>query len=564
MSHVAKVRSPGWLNAFSWRSNPVRVVSLCFSVVLIFSTLLAWREVAVLEEAYISSQRNSLENVANKMDAQLQTNLDVLTFYRNGMLAALHTPLGFGGLRDAVGAFRQKRQQPQWSISLDNRRTLPVYGVSDDFIAQTALLSRNNPWLSNELTATLEVGYLLRLSSTVRRDAQRVLYVSRSGFFLTSPPIADLNDTIEQYYALVTSSWFTNQTQRDNPGRGFRWQPHAPDSEVQRVEVSLPVDAENYWCGVLAMEFSLPQIQRYLIAATEGEEEGEYRLYDSRMNPITSLLSDGVIATSLTDPDKAQIAHAFEHDTRGGLRLDTRYISWQKLQNFDGVLIRVHHLQEGLRGEYGSISMALGILWVLFTSMLILAWVVIHRMVNNMTALQKSLQWQAWYDGLTRLFNRATLFERAEMAIRTCQEQQKPVAVIQMDLDYFKSINDRFGHQTGDRVLAHTAGLISSRIGRNDIAGRVGGEEFCIVLPGATKEAANLTAERIRERINSRELLLGKGLMLRISASFGVSGSDESGEYDVEFLQSVADKRLYLAKQGGRNRVCSSDPRPAE
>ncbi|ADO48051.1 cellulose biosynthesis regulator diguanylate cyclase DgcQ [[Enterobacter] lignolyticus] len=564
MSHVVKVDSLQWLNTLSWRNNPVRVVSLCFFVVLVFSTLLAWREVVVLEEAYISSQRNSLENVANKMDAQLQANLDGLKFYRNGMQAALQTPLAFSGLRGAAEAFMQRRQQPQWSVALDNRRTLPVYGVSDDFIAQSALLSRDNPRLSNELTATLEVGYLLRLSTSVRRVAQRVLYVSRAGFFLTNPSITDPKDTIEQYYALVTSPWFTSQTQRNNPGRGFRWQPHAPDSNVQSVAVSLPVDYDHYWYGVLAMEFSLPQIKRYLVVASEGEEEGEYRLYDRRMNQITSLLTDGVIATSLTDPDKAQIAHAFEHDTRGGLRLDTRYISWQKLQNFDGVLIRVHHLQEGLRGEYGSISMALGVLWILFTSMLILAWVVIHRMVNNMTALQKSLQWQAWYDGLTRLFNRGTLFERANTAMKSCREQQKPIAVIQMDLDCFKSINDRFGHQAGDRVLAHTAGLISSRIGSADLAGRVGGEEFCIVLPGATKEAACLTAERIRERINSRELLLGKGVMLRISASFGVSGSDESGQYDVEFLQSVADKRLYQAKQDGRNRVCCSEPPPAE
>jgi len=564
MVFMMKLDSRRWLNTLSLRNNPVRVVSLCFSAVLVFSTLLAWREVAVLEEAYTSSQRNSLENVANKMDAQLQANLDGLTFYRNSIQEALQTPLAFSGLRDAVGTFVQKRQQPQWAISLDNRRMLPVYGVSDDFIAQTALLSRNNPKLSNELTATLEVGYLLRLSATVRHVAQRVLYVSRGGFFLTNPPPADLNNTIEQYYALVTSPWFTSQTQRNNPGRGFLWQPHAPDSDVRSVVVSLPVDDEHYWYGVLAMEFSLSQIKHYLATASEGEKEGEYRLYDLRMNPITSLLTDGVIATSLTEPDKAQIAHAFEQDTRGGLRLDTRYISWQKLQNFDGVLIRVHHLQEGLRGEYGSLSLALGALWILFTSMLILAWVVIYRMVNNMTALQKSLQWQAWYDGLTRLFNRGTLFDRANVAMRACRAQQKPIAVIQMDLDYFKNINDRFGHQAGDRVLVHTAGIISSRIGNAGLAGRVGGEEFCIVLPGATKEAARLIAERIRERINSRELLLGKGVMLPVSASFGVSGSDESGQYDVEFLQSVADKRLYLAKQSGRNRVCCSDPSPAE
>ena len=90
-----------------------------------------------------------------------------------------------------------------------------------------------------------------------------------------------------------------------------------------------------------------------------------------------------------------------EHDTRGGIRMDSRYVSWERLDHFDGVLVRVHTLSEGVRGDFGSISIALTLLWALFTTMLLISWYVIRRMVSNMYVLQSSLQWQAWHDTLT-------------------------------------------------------------------------------------------------------------------------------------------------------------------
>ncbi len=93
-------------------------------------------------------------------------------------------------------------------------------------------------------------------------------------------------------------------------------------------------------------------------------------------------------------------------------------------------------------------------------------------------------------------------------------------SVIQVDLDHFKAINDRFGHQAGDRVLSHAAGLISSSLRAQDIAGRVGGEEFCVILPGANLTQAAEVAERIRLKLNEK-MLIAKSTTIRISASLG-------------------------------------------
>ena len=566
--HPLKATTPtptGWWSKLARRVKPERVVNICFVVVLFFSTLLTWRETIVLEDAYISSQRNNLKNVANDMDAQLQFNTDRLLFFRNGMQSALQVPLAFEVLRTAEQQFERQRAQSDWQISLNNNRTLPLHGVSDAFVEHTNLLSRDNPLLGNEFMATIELGYLLRLSAMTRQHLARfethMLYVSRAGFYLSTD--ATQQDSItEYYYRLATSPWFTQQSQRDNPNRGVKWQTTFSRDKTpaaQTVTAAVPLDYEQYWFGVLAIQLSVNEMTQFLTQSVEGEDEGEYQLYDRRMNLIASSESDASKRTQLSQEVQAQLAHAYEQQNEGSVRQFSRYISWEKLRNFDGVLLRIHSLEEGVRGDFGSISIALTLLWVLFTTMLIISWIVIRRMVRNMSTLQDSLAWRAWHDMLTRLYNRGALFERASKSLADCQKAGESLAVIQLDLDHFKSINDRFGHQAGDRVLIHIGRVILNKIRKEDIAGRVGGEEFCLVLPDTSLAQATVIAERIRESINSREILISRNQTIRVSASLGVCGSDELAQYDFQVLQSIADKRLYLAKTSGRNRVCAED-----
>lgn len=555
--------SSGWWARLTRRVSPERVVNICFLVVLFFSTLLTWRETIVLEDAYISSQRNNLKNVANDMDAQLQFNTDRLLFFRNGMESALQVPLAFEVLRTAEQEFERKRAFADWRISLNNNRTLPLNGVSDNFVKHTNLLSRDNSLLGNEFMAAIELGYLLRLSAITRQHLSRfethMLYVSRAGFYLSTEQNQG-NGITEYYYSLATSPWFIQQSQRDNPGRGVKWHTSFNREKVpvaQMVTASVPLDYDHYWFGVLAIQLSVNEMTQFLMQSVEGEEEGEYQLYDRRMNLIASSEEVPQKRTQLSQEIQAQLAYAYEHDNEGSVRQLSRYISWEKLRNFDGVLLRIHSLEEGIRGDFGSISIALTLLWILFTSMLLISWAVIRRMVRNMSSLQDSLEWRAWHDMLTRLYNRAALFERAGKALAVSQQRGAPMSVIQLDLDHFKRINDQYGHQAGDRVLTHIGRVIINKIRKSDIAGRVGGEEFCIVLPETSLEQAVVIAERIRESIYSREILISRNQTLRVSASLGVCSSEELQRYDFQHLQSIADGRLYQAKQGGRNRVCA-------
>ncbi|MEG1209804.1 MAG: cellulose biosynthesis regulator diguanylate cyclase DgcQ [Leclercia sp.] len=543
------------------RFHPGRVVNICFTVVLLFSTLLTWREAVVLEDAYTASQRNHLENVVNSLDRQLEFSVEKLLFFRNGMDDALETPLASTVLHNTVSRISTLREKPFWQLTLDERRTLPLNGVSDAFVEQTTSLVRDDDRLAREMSAAFEMGYLLRINSPAPL-ARRVVYVSRAGFYVSTDPTDRASDITSRYYQLVTRPWFTEQSERDNRARSVRWFTPSASPEVageETVTVSVPVDYQRYWYGVLAIDFTLSGLKHLLQDAVNNHGEGEYQLYDNRFHLLAT--SERVVKSinQFDEREMAQIARSFESDTEGEIRLGSRYVNWKHLDHFNGVVLRIHTLSEGARGDFGSITIALVLLWLLFTAMLIVSWVVIRRMVSDMYQLQNSLQWQAWHDPLTRMNNRGALFERAKALAVKCQQQKQPYSVMQMDLDHFKNVNDRYGHQAGDKVLTHVAGLITRTIREGDVAGRVGGEEFCIVLPGTTLEQATLIAERIRERINRREILVKKSQTTRISVSIGVSSAQEEDNYDFEQLQSIADARLYIAKQGGRNQVVNQD-----
>ena len=116
-----------WVKKLRQILSPGYVVNLCFFIVFCFSTLLIWREIKVLEEAYVANQRNNLENVSHEFDSLLQFNIDRMIFFRNGMQSALGTPLDFVVLRKAEEDYLKKRHDPLWSVEIHNRRTLPMH-----------------------------------------------------------------------------------------------------------------------------------------------------------------------------------------------------------------------------------------------------------------------------------------------------------------------------------------------------------------------------------------------------------------------------------------------------
>jgi diguanylate cyclase (GGDEF)-like protein len=160
-------------------------------------------------------------------------------------------------------------------------------------------------------------------------------------------------------------------------------------------------------------------------------------------------------------------------------------------------------------------------------------------------------------DGLTGISNRPHFIERSEGALAYARRSGQDVCVVLFDLDHFKSINDRFGHATGDFVLKRTAALCHEYLRRSDMFGRFGGEEFSALLPGCTLDEARNQAEQLRRTINGIRAE-HQGATVTVSASFGIACSAVSG-YELARLLAHADSALYRAKRAGRDRVMSHD-----
>ena len=157
-------------------------------------------------------------------------------------------------------------------------------------------------------------------------------------------------------------------------------------------------------------------------------------------------------------------------------------------------------------------------------------------------------------DSLTGLYNRRYITSRLRQAVGSHDETGETVSIILFDIDYFKSVNDTYGHNAGDFVLKTFASRLKDELRAIDIAGRYGGEEFLLILTGAPENAAMEAAERIRAAIARQAFTVkATGEQLKITVSAGVAEISEGDS--PESLVARADDALYEAKTGGRNQV---------
>ncbi len=162
-------------------------------------------------------------------------------------------------------------------------------------------------------------------------------------------------------------------------------------------------------------------------------------------------------------------------------------------------------------------------------------------------------------DGLTSAYNRRFLDERMISEWPWAVRHEQSCALLMVDIDHFKRVNDTWGHLAGDQVLVELVGIITQTIRREDLLARVGGEEFAVLCRGTTQLAAITLAERLRVKVMEHRFLWN-GEPVSLTLSIGVATSAEKSVGSTADLLALADQRLYEAKGAGRNRV---EPRPA-
>ncbi len=189
------------------------------------------------------------------------------------------------------------------------------------------------------------------------------------------------------------------------------------------------------------------------------------------------------------------------------------------------------------------------------------ALVAIGFLASILIEYQQHLSHLATEDPLTRLLNRRGLGDAMHVSLAAAARHGYTTSAIMVDIDHFKQVNDSFGHETADHVIQLVARILGRMCRSSDVVARTGGEEFLLVLPNTDLAAAKSLAERIRVSIGEFPLLVDQQ-RIQVTASLGVAASQ--GQADLDELYQEADRAMYLAKRGGRNRVASVEHKPVQ
>lgn len=188
---------------------------------------------------------------------------------------------------------------------------------------------------------------------------------------------------------------------------------------------------------------------------------------------------------------------------------------------------------------------------------LIVAPLVAYEVVDllfKINVLEKEMRNFATYDPLTGLFNRRIFYELTEHQLRVARREKSSVAVMMLDVDEFKKINDSYGHHAGDQTLKSLGKMISDTVRLSDIAGRLGGDEFIFCLPNTSAEGAKVLANRLIAMVSAFPFIF-EGKQIKVGLSIGVHAQVLDSDYDVSDLFKQADLALYEAKRKGKNQV---------
>jgi diguanylate cyclase (GGDEF)-like protein len=194
---------------------------------------------------------------------------------------------------------------------------------------------------------------------------------------------------------------------------------------------------------------------------------------------------------------------------------------------------------------------------VMGLSLSVLLWrkfTIITRQHAQLVAANAALERLTRLDGLTGLYNRATFVEMSRRELARAQRSGGSTVILLLDLDHFKQVNDQWGHPAGDAVLCHVAVLLQSSVRHTDLVGRLGGEEFMVLLPDTTVQDATALAEKLRQRLHDTPASWD-GQFIAISMSIGLASPSTSERGSFDDLYQEADQALYQAKQRGRNCV---------
>ncbi|WP_129641038.1 sensor domain-containing diguanylate cyclase [Peristeroidobacter agariperforans] len=389
-----------------------------------------------------------------------------------------------------------------------------------DALCKTKRITADDPALPAAIDACLRQGESMAANG-IRSTQARL--------FLRENRVDEAINLLERYYSEVEQTRYPRGISEWESLMAQAYQRRGAGVNAQRMALRA---AEHS----VKNQFTLPLVGAYRVLYEETEKQGD-------ISSAIAYLKKSAAADKAYLDDVTARQLAYERVKSNTLSTKSQL----EALNQENKLLQLQRELDGKAAETSRLYIALLLLVLVFIAL----WA--YRTKRSQLHFMKLSQ----VDSLTGIANRPRFIQLAEAVLEAARKSQQQASVVLCDLDHFKSINDRFGHAAGDHVLRQAVLACQGHLRVSDIFGRVGGEEFGIVLPGCGLEDAIQRAERLRIALNAIEPQYD-GERCLVSGSFGVTSTEQSG-YELRQLLAHADAALYRAKDAGRDRVMPYD-----
>jgi len=554
-------------------ARPRQTVFVFFAVVYAVTLVLAARQYFLGFERQVDQHEHRLQLHAIAVDMTIDNGKNQLRLLRNVAERLLRDAQGDADVDPALQQALQARENPVWGLSVSSADA-PVRAIGDKQLEAIPGLRRDSRTLRQDLILSRALSQMFPAQYEAKRYIEHVLFVSTTGVVVAYPRIAD--EKLPAVLQAFAASRLMQPRADSTSGADVAFMAVQAKQVFSgaRLLLTTSLMSNGVPRGAIVFEVLQQRLQDYLYAGTPPNEL--HVLLDARGSLIASnqeTLSDheGNWLNTLPENVSGLSMPAMFQTGKGVLRGGDSVFFYRGLHDSGLLLLNkmpINELRWSVIEQFSSIYI---FVWLSLGALLVVTLFVVDNLLLSQMLLNARLTELGLVDALTQLANRRRLQADFKGLVRRLQGKQ-PIALMMIDIDRFKTINDNWGHSTGDEVLKHVATLCRALVRPHDLVARYGGEEFCVMLPGTTLEDAGSIAEKLRIGIEQSVCLPDPVMMLatapsreiRLTVSIGVAELGGDQVVGLEALVAKADSRLYAAKQNGRNQVVSDDSQCSE
>ena len=494
-----------------------------------------------LEYQTIESQRESIntevENTASEFETRIKTGV--------GSIMSLHA---------TAGEIYKNRQ-------IDHKVVSQVHEVNaqGDFVLDNPALSNltgfggieDSKKVVHEMATSLALTKYFAIIKRLNSNTVRIYYASKNRFSTSYPYI--WSDQFMWSAAMLKRPQWLLATPVLNPESKLFVTPLHKCLRKEKVLVTIghPLYDKDGFLGSVNMDIAVEKESAFL--ESKNLYGGTYVIVNSKGEVVAASGLDGYNAKVINQVKQLLPSEVLAGEVTNGelVSVGGDYLYVKQFENTPWKLYYIKNKIDIYINSLYYVGMILIVILLLFR---------VKTLIKRLSSSRDELERQALTDPMTKLYNRRYLSEITQHLLGLMRRNNSKLAVVMLDIDKFKNVNDTYGHQVGDDVIIKLAQTLQKHTRTSDVIFRLGGEEFLILLPETGVDGALSLAETLRSEVEKLLLTLGDEIELRFTISIGVSEVLRD-EQNFDAAMTRADSALYEAKEGGRNKVCQAESR---